>query len=119
MTDSVISEDLLIEGDLICSGPLQVRGRVHGDVVAGRLEVMVGGRIEGTVEADEFIVRGEHVGSAVCSSVRISSGATVRATITSNVLACDSGATLSGRLSIIGEAPGVSVAGGRSGLVSA
>ena len=105
MSGTRISEDVTIEGDVSCSGPLQVWGRIDGDVVAAKLEIMASGRVAGTVEADEFVVRGEHVGSAICSAVMISADAIVQSTITSKTLACEAGTTISGKLSIVGEDP--------------
>ena len=104
MSGTRISEDVTIEGDLSCSGPLEVWGRIDGDVVAAKLEIMTGGRVTGTVEADEFVVRGEHVGSAVCSAVSVSAEAIVNATITSKTLACEAGATISGKFQVNGDA---------------
>lgn len=105
MSGTRISEDVTIEGDLSCAGPLEIWGKIDGDVVAARLEIMSGGRVEGNIEADELLVRGEHVGTATCSSVHIFEEATVRATLVSKTLACEAGATISGRFEIIGNAP--------------
>jgi cytoskeletal protein CcmA (bactofilin family) len=103
MSGTRISEDMTIEGDLSCSGPLEVWGKIDGDVVAGKLEIMTGGRVEGTVEADELVVRGEHVGSAICSAVMISADAIVQSRITAKTLACEAGATISGNFQVAGE----------------
>lgn len=103
MSGTRIAEDVTIEGDLICSGPLEVWGTIDGGVVAARLEIMTGGRVEGSVEADELVIRGEHAGSATCSAVMISADATVRSTITAKTLACEAGATISGAFQVIGE----------------
>ena len=119
MAGTRISEDVTIDGDLSCSGALEVWGRIDGNVVAARLEIMTGGRIEGNIDAEELVVRGEHTGSATCSSVQISADATVRSTITSATLACEPGATISGRLRVHGEAERADVPARRSGLVPA
>ena len=103
MSGTRISEDMTIKGNLSCSGPLEVWGKIDGDVVAAKLEIMTGGRVEGTVEADELVVRGEHVGSATCSAINISAGATVQSRITSKTLACEAGATISGNFQVTGE----------------
>lgn len=103
MAATRISEDVTIEGDLSCPGPVEVWGRIDGDVVAAKLAIMTGGRIDGNIEADELLVRGEHTGTATCSSVEIFEAAVVTATITSKTLACEAGATISGKFEIIGE----------------
>lgn len=103
MTSTRISEDMTIEGDLTGPGPLEVWGRIDGNVAAARLEIMNGGRVSGNVEAEELVVRGEHVGSAVCSAVKICAEAVVQSTITSKTLVCDHGATISGKFQVIGE----------------
>lgn len=105
MAETRISEDVTITGDLKCRGPIEVWGTIHGDIVAARLTIMIGGRVEGNIEADELLVCGEHSGTATCSTVAISEDAVVRSTIISKKLACEAGATISGRFEVIGEAP--------------
>jgi cytoskeletal protein CcmA (bactofilin family) len=105
MAGTRISEDLTITGDLSCRGPIEVWGRIDGDVVAARLAIMSGGRVEGNIEADELLVRGEHRGTATCSSIAISEEAVVHSVITAKSLACEAGATICGTFEVIGEAP--------------
>ena len=105
MADSRISEDITITGDLTCEGPVELWGTIKGDIVAIRLEIMSGGRVEGNVELDELIIRGEHEGTATCSSIEVSAGAVLRSNISARTLACERGAKISGTIEIVGEEP--------------
>lgn len=116
MSGSRISEDITITGDLTCDGPVEVWGRIKGDVVAYRLEIMRGGRVEGDVEAEELVVRGEHAGTATCTSLEVSAGAVLLSTISARSLSCERGARISGAMEIIGEDP--HPAGGDTGSQS-
>lgn len=105
MAGSRISEDITITGDLTCDGPVELWGTINGDVVAFRLEIMSGGRVEGNVEAEDLIVRGEHDGTATCTNMEVSAGAVLRSNISARTLACERGAMISGTIEIVGEEP--------------
>lgn len=101
MVTALISEELTIEGDLASEGSIDVSGRIVGDVVASKIEVLAGGQLSGSVKADELTVRGQYTGDAKCSSVAIAAGATVRSNIVAKRLSCESGAEITGRLEIV------------------
>jgi len=91
MAGALISTELTIVGDLTCEGSIDIQGRIEGDVVASRIEVLAGGQLVGSVEADKFIVRGQYHGDATCSSMAISADATVQSNIVAQRLSCESG----------------------------
>ncbi len=59
---SIISADLVITGNLVSGGELQVDGTVEGDVRAASLVIGEQATVTGEVMAEEVIVRGRIIG---------------------------------------------------------
>ena len=60
---SIISDDLVVHGNLIATGDIQIDGTVEGDVRSQSLTVGEHATITGEVMADDIVVRGRIVGS--------------------------------------------------------
>lgn len=99
-TDSVIGNDLSIEGQTItirCKGTLRVNGNIQADLHSQALEVGREGRITGSISADKVNVFGHVSGAIKGSSVILHATAEVDGDIHSNNLAIESGARFDGR----------------------
>ena len=94
---SVLSSDLVFEGNISGSGELQIDGSIKGDVRVGRLVVGETGAVEGSVQADAVEVRGRVVGSVTGKQVRLLGTAYVDGDINHEQLAIEVGAYFQGR----------------------
>jgi cytoskeletal protein CcmA (bactofilin family) len=64
MRESVISQDLTIEGKIIGTGHVRIAGRFKGDVqVDGNVTLDTGAHLEGQVRASVVVVGGELIGN--------------------------------------------------------
>ena len=95
---SVLSSDLVFEGNISGSGELQIDGSIKGDVRVGRLVVGETGAVEGSVQADAVEVRGRVVGSVTGKQVRLLGTAYVDGDINHEQLAIEVGAYFQGRV---------------------
>lgn len=94
---SVLSADLVFDGNVSGSGDLQVDGTVKGDVRVGKLVVGETGNIEGSIQADVVEVRGRVVGAIAGKQVRLTGSAYVDGDISHEQLSIDVGAFFQGR----------------------
>lgn len=86
---SVLAHDLVVEGDVTSSGPVDIQGYV---VVAGS------GRIEGSIVAHSLKVLGTASGTILARNVRLAPSAVVHADISHERIAVEAGAELEGSL---------------------
>lgn len=83
--DSLISTDMVLDGDCRTEGALRVDGHVKGDIQAGRLMVGEGGRVGGNVtgqttgsdDRDTVIINGRVDGAVNAPRVQIGPGGAV------------------------------------------
>jgi cytoskeletal protein CcmA (bactofilin family) len=97
-THSVIDPWLLITGDLGGDGELQVDGKVNGNIRCARLVVGKAGAINGSVTADEVIVRGEVKGVIRANRVMLLDSARVESEIFHKTLTVEQGACFQGQV---------------------
>jgi cytoskeletal protein CcmA (bactofilin family) len=97
-THSVIDPWLLITGDLGGDGELQVDGKVNGNIRCARLVVGKAGAINGSVTADEVIVRGEVKGVIRANRVMLLDSARVESEIFHKTLTIEQGACFQGQV---------------------
>ena len=62
-TVSTIGEDLTITGDVASKGEIHLDGHVQGDVNCGAIVLGENSSVEGSVAADEVVIRGRLIGS--------------------------------------------------------
>lgn len=96
--DSVLASDLLVEGDVVSKGPVQVHGKIMGRVHAPDVVVASPGIIEGSVVALELTVQGAVSGDIAAKRVSFAASAVVLADVTHEQIAIESGARIEGRL---------------------
>lgn len=74
---STLGRGMRITGNIVCEGPLQIFGRVTGDIHASQLVIGEGGQVEGKIIALETSVRGSFKGTIHSNSVKLQSKAVV------------------------------------------
>lgn len=94
---SLLSEDLTVEGNVVCDGEVQIDGVVRGDVRVSRLTIGETGHVEGQVFSEAVEVRGRVIGSITAKQVRLYGTAYVDGDITHEQLAIENGAFFQGR----------------------
>lgn len=95
---SVLSEDLVIDGDIQSSHAIEIAGILRGTVAAASISIAPSGRVEGHVVARDLSVFGGITGSVAARSLTLHSGAVVQADVLHERIAIEAGAELDGRL---------------------
>ncbi|MBT8474686.1 MAG: polymer-forming cytoskeletal protein [Alphaproteobacteria bacterium] len=103
MVDSLISDDLTIEGDIeVKSGKLVVAGKVDGNITADSVEVREGGAVQGAVKAENVNIQGKHSGKIDCTELSLNARSDVRSDVTAKSMTSEKGAKLVGKVQITG-----------------
>ena len=95
---SVLAAELIVEGDVSSSGPVDIQGNVIGAVCAPVVAVSGSGRVEGAIRADDLTVLGVISGDILARQVRLAPSAVVHADVTHDRIVIEPGAELEGRL---------------------
>lgn len=121
-TVSALGRGMLVTGNIVCAGSVQIFGRVIGDIYAANLIIGEGAHVEGNVTAQETVVHGTFKGTIHSNSVKLQSTAVVDGEILKNSLTIEPNAQFEGmsrRLDKPIEAPTADqVRGGRSGSMA-
>lgn len=95
---SILSSDLVVEGDVRSDGPLEVQGQVVGQVKAPDLLISSTGTVDGSAIALDLKVRGKMSGAIEARQVSLLAGAVVLADVTHQQIAIEAGAQIEGQL---------------------
>lgn len=93
---SIISADLRINGDLVCSGDVQVDGWVEGDIQSRNIVIGEGATVQGGLQAETVRVCGVVNGQIKADSVILEKTAKVTGDVLHKTLAMEQGASLEG-----------------------
>lgn len=93
---SVIAEDILVDGNIVCQGILEFGGQITGDITADTVVVTSTARVRGRVQARQLTIEGELQGAASALNVSIKTGARVKANFAYATLEVASGAQVDG-----------------------
>lgn len=93
---SVLGQGMLVTGNIVCAGSVQIHGRVIGDIHAGQLVICEGAKVEGKVIAPETTVQGKFNGTINANNVKLQSTATVDGEIFSKSLTIEQNASFEG-----------------------
>ena len=93
---STIGEDLTITGNVTSKGELHLDGRIHGDVHCVALVLGETARLEGSVVAEDVMVRGRLIGSVRALKVMLQSTAHVEGNLVHKSLAVQHGTHFEG-----------------------
>ncbi len=94
---SIIGPDLVIIGDLVSNGQVQVDGEVQGDIHGSHIVVGEGARITGGIVSEEVVVRGTVEGSIRGRKVMLQAESRVEGDIYHKSLAIEQGAYFEGK----------------------
>ncbi len=104
MADSVIEEDLTIEGNIDSSkGDIDVKGRVTGNVKAHAVKLHLSGSIDGELSAKLITIEGKHKGSVQCDDLTLTSTSDLNAKIIAQTMTTEVGAKIAGSVKITGK----------------
>ncbi len=94
---SIIGPDLVIMGNLVSNGQVQVDGEVQGDIHASHIVVGEGARITGGIVSEEVVIRGTVEGSIRGRKVMLQAESKVEGDIYHKSLAIEQGAYFEGK----------------------
>ena len=97
MVPSIIGEDLTITGNVTSKGEIQVDGEIQGDIHCGSLLLGDKSKVEGSVIAEDVVVRGKVLGSIRGLRVTLQSQSHVEGDIFHQSLAIEQGAYFEGK----------------------
>ena len=101
---------LLITGDVVCAGAVNVFGRVVGDIHAASLMIAEGARVDGKITVQDAVIRGAFKGTLYGGSVKLQGTAVVEGEVHNNSLSIEENAMFEGvarRLDRPVKAPGM------------
>ena len=93
---SVISKELIVQGDLTSEGDIQIDGTVEGDVKAPKVTIGEGGSVHGTINGDSVMIAGAATGKIRSRTVALMRSARVQAELWVDSLAIEAGARFEG-----------------------
>jgi cytoskeletal protein CcmA (bactofilin family) len=95
---SVVDKFLTMKGDLESEGDIHVKGKVFGNIRCRLLIIEVDALVEGGVEAEEVIVRGNTKGTIQADRVKLEKTANVDSEICHHTFSAEEGARIKGSL---------------------
>jgi cytoskeletal protein CcmA (bactofilin family) len=101
---------MLITGNVVCAGTVNVFGHMIGDIHASSLTIAEGGRVDGTVTAESAIIGGAFKGTLFGGNVKIRGAAVVEGEVYNKTLSIEENAIFEGvarRLDRPVKAPGL------------
>lgn len=104
VVQTVISEGLSIEGNLIGKGSVKIDGSVLGNI---RIEegLIVGevGDVSGDVSAENVIVFGRITGDITCKTIKVNASGMVSGNVTAEFIGVDLGGKINGKVEVVEE----------------
>ena len=94
---SLISEDLIIDGNLNSKGTVLVHGTVNGNISAETMTLAKSGKVKGKVTSTSTEMMGSQKGKIVTKTLKIVAGAQVNGDIKCEDISVESGAHISGK----------------------
>lgn len=95
---SIITTDVVIEGNLLTGGELQVDGTVNGNIRARAVVIDVQGVVHGEVAAEDVFVRGRIIGPIRGVKVTIVAGGHIEGDVVNENIAIENGAYVDGKI---------------------
>jgi len=95
-TISSIGSGMAMTGTIVCDGPMQIHGRVEGDLRATEILIGDSAHVEGNIVAQELIIRGHVKGTIRAVRVKLQGNGTVEGDIFHRSLAIEENAQFEG-----------------------
>ena len=102
---SIISPDLRINGDMVCSGDIQIDGWVEGDIQSRNVVVGEGATVHGAIQAENVRICGIVNGQIRADNVTLEKSARVTGDILHKSLSIEQGTFLEGMCKRIDSTP--------------
>jgi cytoskeletal protein CcmA (bactofilin family) len=93
---SMLGHGMVITGNIVSTDPVEIHGRVAGDIQASRITICQGAEIEGKIVAQDAVIQGVFKGTVHANNVKLSSTAIVNGEIYNRSLAIESDAQFEG-----------------------
>ena len=93
---SLLSSDLVINGNLESSGDTQVDGSVEGDIKSQKLTISASAVVRGSIEAESIVIAGSVTGQIKARHVTLNKSAKVIADVIQERLTIEPGAFFEG-----------------------
>ena len=106
---SIISPDLRINGDMVCSGDIQIDGWVEGDIQSRNVVVGEGATVHGAIQAENVRICGIVNGQIRADNVTLEKSARVTGDILHKSLSIEQGAFLEGMCKRIDSTPATAI----------
>lgn len=104
MPNSVIAEDLTIEGNIKSGdGSVEIKGSVSGDINVLSIVVRAGGLVQGALSGKSVLLEGRHKGTLKCDDLTLSSTSHVQADISAQTVTAQNGAEIESEMHIAGQ----------------
>ncbi|HEX4553802.1 MAG TPA: polymer-forming cytoskeletal protein [Xanthobacteraceae bacterium] len=95
-TISSIGSGMAMTGTIVCDGPMQIHGRVEGDLRATEILIGDSAHVEGNIVAQELTIRGHVKGTIRAVRVKLQGNGTVEGDIFHRSLAIEEHAQFEG-----------------------
>jgi len=93
---SILGHGMLVTGNIVCAGAVQIFGRVIGDIHAAQLVICEGAKVEGKIVAPETTIQGTFNGTINSNNVRLQATAVVDGEIYNKSLTIEQNALFEG-----------------------
>src|SRR6185369_9897013 len=104
---SIISPDLRVNGDLVCSGDIQIDGWIEGDIQSRNVVVGESATVHGAIQAENVRICGSVNGQIRADNVTLEKSARVTGDILHKSLSIEQGAFLEGMCKRIDTSPAI------------
>jgi cytoskeletal protein CcmA (bactofilin family) len=94
---SIIASDVVIVGNIVAGGEIQLDGTIQGDVDCSALTLGESGVLTGSLKADRAVIRGQVRGSIDARTVTLERSATVVGDVSHQSVTIEAGAKVDGR----------------------
>jgi cytoskeletal protein CcmA (bactofilin family) len=95
---SIIGSDVTVNGDITTLGEIQLDGTIDGDIRSESLTIGEHGAVNGTVMANNVVVKGSVTGQIKGRNVRLEKSSRVKGDIMHESLSVEAGAMVDGSL---------------------
>ena len=106
---SIISPDLRINGDMVCSGDIQIDGWVEGDIQSRNVVIGEGATVHGAIQGENVRICGIVNGQIRADNVTLEKSARVTGDILHKSLSIEQGAFLEGMCKRIDSTPAAQI----------
>ena len=98
MSNSVISSDVKIEGNITGKGSIRIEGNVLGNLQFDNVVIVTGGSVTGDINAKSFTNEGSFKGRVNADNTELKVGSTSRINLNTQILMIESSAIVVGKV---------------------